>query len=441
MTEAPDTPGAGLSTTAEHRSAYVVFILFVVFTLNFVDRQIINVLAEPIRRDLGLTDLQLGLLTGLAFALLYTVLGIPIARLADRSNRVRIIAVSVGLWSLMTALCGGAQSFLQLFLARVGVGIGEAGCTPPAHSLISDYVVPERRARAMAAYALGIPVGTVIGLALGGWVAQAYGWRAAFVIVGLPGVLLAVVVALTVRDPRPSINRQDAPSLSHTLRVMFSKPSFLRIGLAGAFAALVSYGLTAFLPALFVRRYGWSLSEVGLGFGLMIGLASLVGTWMGGWACDLARRWSPRAYVLVPAVATGLSAPFFIFALSMEEGRQALAWLAIPTLLNAVWYGPIFAAVQAIAPSAMRATASAIFLFTVNLIGLGLGPVVIGWLSDLFADRNLASCAASDAACRAAATAEGLVSASIVVALGGLVAAVIYVVAGSTLRQDLEATT
>ena len=237
-------------------SGYVVFVLLAIYTLNFLDRQIVAILAAPIQTDLGLSDLQLGLVTGLAFAVFYSILGLPLAWLADRFNRVRLLSAACALWSAMTAVCGFANSFATLFLARIGVGVGEAACVPTSHSIISDYFGPEGRTRALAVFAMGIPVGTLAGLWIGGVVADAYGWRVAFFILGVPGILLALLAWLTVREPERAADAPPAPRLGDAVRQLFAMPAYLRLTFAAALASLAGYGLVAFLGVYFVRQHG-----------------------------------------------------------------------------------------------------------------------------------------------------------------------------------------
>ena len=368
-----------------------LWILLVVYIFNFIDRQIVNILAEPIARDLKLSDTQIGLMTGLAFALFYTVLGLPIARYADRptTSRPRLIAVALAVWSGMTALCGLAQNYTQLLLARIGVGVGEAGCTPAAHSLISDIVPRERRASALAFYALGIPIGTLLGMIIGGQLADAIGWRRAFVVVGLPGVALALVVVFLLKDPRRHVTaaeRAAAPaalSNKETLRLIFGSRALVMLMIAASLAAFLSYGKTTWATIFFQRTHGLSPGEVGLYFGLLNGVSAILGTWLGG---KIADRWGAtnRRHVLTaPALGMLIAAPLAFLGYSAPTWQSALAMLALPTLLNSLYYGPTYSAVQGLVKPQARAMAAAVLLFFQNLIGLGFGPLFFGMLSDL----------------------------------------------------------
>ncbi|MEI6642516.1 MAG: MFS transporter [Novosphingobium sp.] len=371
----------------------VLAVLLVVYIFNFLDRQIVNILAEPIRRDLGLSDTQIGLMTGIAFAAFYTCLGIPIARYADRptTNRVGLIAGALVIWSGMTALCGQAQSFVQLLLARIGVGVGEAGCTPAAHSLIADLAPPEKRASAMAFYALGIPVGTLLGMLIGGLLADAYGWRTAFLVVGLPGIVLAGAVVLLLRDPRRAGEALRAASAAaprqalsnrEALAEILTSRAYVLLLAAGSSAAFLSYGKATWTTIFFQRTHGLTAGETGFWFGLWGGLAAIAGTLAGGWLADRFGKINRRHVMTAPAVGFALAAPLSIAAYFMTDWRWALALLMIPTMLNSLYYGPCFSSAQGLVKPEARAMASAVLLFSQNLIGLGLGPLFFGMLSD-----------------------------------------------------------
>ncbi|KPF86609.1 MFS transporter [Novosphingobium sp. AAP93] len=370
----------------------VLAVLLVVYIFNFLDRQIVNILAEPIRRDLGLSDTQIGLMTGIAFAAFYTFLGIPIARFADKpsTNRVGLIAGALVIWSAMTALCGQAQSFLQLLLARIGVGVGEAGCSPAAHSLIADLAPPEKRASAMANYALGIPVGTLLGMLIGGLLADSWGWRMAFVVVGLPGILLAAVVLLLLRDPRCAKALRSAPSphlprtLSNreALAEILGSRAYVLVVAAGSAAAFLSYGKATWTTIFFQRTHGLSAGETGFWFGIWGGIAAIVGTFSGGWLADRFGKVNRQHVLTAPAIGFAVAVPLAIASYVMTDWRWALALLMIPTLLNSLYYGPCFSSAQGLVKPEARAMASAVLLFSQNLIGLGLGPLFFGMLSD-----------------------------------------------------------
>lgn len=371
---------------------YVLALLVLVYTVNFVDRIMLGVLVPPIKVELGLSDTQLGLLGGTAFALFYTALGIPIGWLADRAHRVWIMTTALAVWSAFTAVCGLAQNFLQLFLARIGVGVGEAGGVAPAYSLISDYFPPAQRARALAIYSFGIPIGSALGLVIGGTIASAIDWRAAFLIVGAAGLALAPLVKLTVREaPRGSLDAagtaQGAAPLGVVLRLLLRKPSFWGLALAGGSSAMMGYGLLFWLPSFFMRGYGLTMMQTSLYFGGMTLVGGITGMWLGGWLADRHGTRRRSAYTLVPAITLLLSAPFHALgALSPAHSWWFLVFV-IPAALGSAWVGPTICAVQHLVPPNMRALASALFLFVNNLIGLGLGALVIGAMSDAFAAR------------------------------------------------------
>jgi MFS transporter, Spinster family, sphingosine-1-phosphate transporter len=388
---------AAASGTGVQSVRLTLWILLTVYVFNFIDRQIVNILAEPIARDLGLNDTQIGLMTGLAFALFYTVLGIPIARLADRptTSRPRLIAVALAVWSGMTALCGLAQNFWQLLLARIGVGVGEAGCTPPAHSLISDMVPPEKRASALAFYSLGIPVGSLLGMVIGGLLADYLGWREAFVVVGLPGVILALVVWSVLKDPR----RYDAASilqaksaaptlpLKQALAAVMGSRAYLLLVCAASGAAFLSYGKNTWTTIFFQRTHELTAGQTGLWFGIIGGVGGIIGTWLGGYLADRFGARNRRHVLTAPAVGMALAVPFAIAAYHAPSWPLALVLIFLPQVFNSLYYGPCYSAAQGLVPIRARAIAAAALLFFQNLIGLGLGPLFFGMLSDVLEPR------------------------------------------------------
>ena len=366
-----------------------LWVLLIVYIFNFLDRQIVNILAEPISRDLGLSDTKIGLMTGIAFAAFYTFLGIPIARFADRpkTNRVGLISVSLVVWSGMTALCGMAQNFVQLLLARIGVGVGEAGCTPAAHSLIADLAPPEKRASAISFYSLGIPIGSLLGMLIGGLIADAYGWRAAFLVAGLPGILLAVVVYFVIRDPRMSAQlaaAQPKPAIStaEAFKEIVASRAFIMLAIGGAMAAFLSYGKATWTTIFFQRTHELSPGEVGFWFGIGGGIAGIIGTWAGGWFADKYGKVNRRHVLTAPAIGMLIAIPIAISAYWVENWWYALILIMTPTFLNSMYVGPAYSCAQGLVPLRARAMASAVLLFAQNLIGLGLGPLFFGILSD-----------------------------------------------------------
>ena len=366
--------------TPRYRIA-VLSVLILAYTFNFLDRQILGILAGPIKKELGLTDSQLGLMGGLAFALFYTGLGVPIAALADRWSRTWIMTGALTLWSGFTALCGFAGGFWQLFLCRMGVGVGEAGGVAPAYSLISDYFPKEQRARALAAYSFGIPIGSALGILFGGLIAHAIDWRAAFIVVGLAGVALAPIFRLVVKEPPREVAAVATPAAGGVGRLL-AKPSFWLISLGAAASSVCGYGVAFWLPSFFERSLGMGLVDRSLFLGSMTLVGGVLGVWAGGVLGDRLGRARPAAYLLVPAVAFLLALPCFVLAVQAQSLVVAFFLFLIPTGLNLVWLGPVITAVQHLAPPAQRSTASACFLFVNNLIGLGLGTWYFGAVSD-----------------------------------------------------------
>jgi MFS family permease len=380
--------------------SYVLVILVIVYTCNFIDRQIVGILAVPIKAELRLTDSQLGLMGGLAFALFYTFLGIPIARLADRVSRTGIMTAALALWSLMTALCGLTHSFAHLFLARVGVGIGEAGGVAPAYSLICDYFPSRQRARALSVYSFGIPVGSAVGIVLGGFITSLMSWRMAFFIVGLAGLLITPLLKFTVREPKrggldPALvdhgravgaaiagNPPRAPSLLEVIAVLARKPSFWGLSLGAASASMMGYGLFFWAPSFLVRSFHLSLLQASMGYGALVLVGGLAGIWFGGALADRYGEKRRAMYALIPAIAFLATVPFYVAGVLSTTLWISFAVLLVPTALGLAWLGPVLAAVQHLVPGNMRATASAVFLFINNLIGIGLGSTLIGIVSD-----------------------------------------------------------
>lgn len=367
----------------------LMWTLLVIYVFNFLDRQIVNILAHDISRDLKLSDTQIGLMTGLAFAVFYTFLGIPIARYADRphTNRARLITVSLGLWSAMTAACGMAQNFVQLLLARIGVGVGEAGCTPAAHSIITDAVPKEKRASAIAFYGMGIPIGSLIGMAVGGALADAIGWRNTFLAVSLPGILFAFVLPFILKDPgRHASDHSGGPQqpfLEALVQIMSSR-AFVLVLLGASFTAFLSYGKGVWVTILFQRDFGLSAAETGFWLGITGGLSSMLGTWLGGYLADKYGAANKRHILTGPALGMALAAPILFAAYYVEDWRWAVALLMLPGLLNYLYYGPCYALAQQLVAPGQRAVATSLVVFGQNLIGLGLGPLFFGMLSDAF---------------------------------------------------------
>lgn len=370
---------------------YVLWLLFTVYVLNFVDRSILTILMQPIKEEFKFSDTDMGLLGGLAFALLYCTLGIPIARWADKANRVFIISMSLFLWSVSTVFTGFARNFTQLLLGRVAVGIGEAGCSPPAYSLLSDYFEPKRRSTALAIYSMGISGGVFLGLLLGGQVAKIYGWRAAFYVCGLPGIVLAIIVRLTLRepprgysDPLPAAAADPLP-IPEVLGKLWSKPAFRHLALAAALQAFVGYGVGSFNSAFLMRTHGMTVAQVGGWMALVTVTGGSAGTYFGGFIADrLSERYQDRRWQLwVPGIATLVALPLGLLVYIVPIKVVAI-WTMIPALaIASMYFGPTYSITHGLVGARERALAGALLLFIINLIGLGLGPLLTGILSDV----------------------------------------------------------
>lgn len=364
---------------------YVLGILTTTYIFNFVDRQILSILQEPIKAELGLSDTQLGLLTGFAFAVFYITMGLPIARMADKGVRRNIIAFSLGLWSLMTAFSGMAQNFVHLLLARMGVGVGEAGATPPAHSMISDIFPPKRRVTAIAIYNTGVNVGMLAGFLIGGWMLEAFGWRVALLTVGLPGIVLALIIRLTVAEPkRRQIPQQgeSGPSITATAKRLWQSRTYRYIAIAGAMSNFGSIGLFVWMPPFLLRSFDMSPGQVGTWLALSIGVGGAIGTYFAGYTTDKLGAKNTKWYAWVPAGIFMVCLPFIIAMLFSSSNLMALLFFLIPAILVAGYYAPLISMTHSLVEDNMRAMSSAITLLIINLIGLGLGPVCIGIVSD-----------------------------------------------------------
>ncbi len=409
--------GAAAATRPVYTEGYkgvVLSLLVVAYTFNFIDRTIISTIGEAIKVDLKITDTQLGLLGGLYFALLYTFLGIPIARLAERFNRVNIISASIVIWSAFTALCGTAQNFATLAAYRFGVGFGEAGLSPPAHSLISDYYEPRKRASALAVYSFGIPLGTMFGAVAGGWLAQNFSWRVALMIVGLPGIMIAIAIKLVIKEPpRGHSEPEPHPALAEDVVAEVNEPAAPKFSLANEFkelgavagtlfgkwpvlhmvlgvtiASFGSYGSGQFVPPYFIRAFGLDYAQVGLITGLVGGFSAGIGTLVGGFLTDRLSKRSPRWYALTPAIGLTIATPIYIAAYLQPSWQAAALILLVPGIFHYTYLGPTFGVVQNMVELRRRATATALLFFFLNLIALGGGPPFTGWLIDQYAQFN-----------------------------------------------------
>lgn len=420
-----------------------MWILLGVYVLNFLDRQVINILVEPIKQELGLADWQLGMLTGFAFAVFYAVAGIPIARYAERGNRPYIIGAAITCWSAFTMLCGIAGSFIQLLLFRFGVGIGEAGGVPPAHSLISDYAPRAKRASALAFFHMGLPIGALMGLALGGLVADAYGWRTAFIVAGAPGIIVAILLFAVLPEPRKqlrvgSTRVQPAVDFVGTFKFLLGKRTFIYVLLGATVISFVTYAHQTFIAAFFFRVHGQEMAEVAAGFGLgpggflgislglITGIAGSLGIWLGGKLADRGSHIDLGAYCTVPVFSLMLFVPVQVLTFMSSDVTLALLGFIPSIFLASMWIGPVQASIQSVAPPHMRATASAILLLAINLIGLGLGPVTLGLLSDF------------NSSVLAMGPAEGIRWALVIFTLPSLLAAAFFWFARNDVQRDFE---
>ena len=422
----PAEPPAPWTLYSERQRWTYLAVLFLVSVSNYADRNIISVLLEPIKAEFGVSDTLLGLLSGASFALFYATLGIPIARLADRGDRRLIITASLSVWSLMTVVCGMAQNFWQLAAARVGVGAGEAGAIPPAQSLIADYFSPEKRAGALAVFMASATLGYLLGFVVGGQVAAAHGWRWAFIVVGAPGLLLAVLTQTILREPRkqlPQLVSAEAESLRETLRQLMAKRSYvyLLIGLVAYF--LVAYGAIVFVPSYLVRVAGIPITTAGAAMGGAGAIGAILGTLAGGFIANKAVKRDLRWSAWLPALVLVLAYPFYVGAFLVTDLGPFIALSLVAGLCLAAGVPGIFSALHVVCGSARRAMAVAIAFFFANLFGLGLGPVLTGVLSDMFS---------------ASMGATGLRWALICAMTFMLIAAFFFYLAGRAMPADVE---
>ena len=387
-TESANNPYA--STKAAY---YALGILTIVYSINFIDRQLLSILQESIKADLMLSDAQLGLLTGFAFALFYTFAGLPIASLADRSNRRNIVAISLTIWSGMTAISGLAQNYWQLLAARVGVGIGEAGGSPPSHSMISDIFPPEKRASAIGFYSTGISIGILFGFLFGGWLNEFFGWRVAFFVVGIPGVLLALVLYLTVPEPIRGLAENkastgDNPSMMTVFKVLLSRRSFLFMALGAAMNAFAGYSTANWVASFMIRTHQMPTGELGTWLALIIGVGGAIGVFGAGVIADKLGKTDKRWYMWVAVCACVISIPLQISTFWVDDPYTALMCMVIPSVLSNAYLGATIASVHGMVGLKMRAVSSALLFFILNMIGLGMGPTTVGLVSDLLVDQH-----------------------------------------------------
>lgn len=455
MSDAPATPAAYQGYGAKPYRAYVLGVLVVIYTFNFIDRLLISIVQEAIREDFGVSNFYLGLLGGPVFAILYTTLGIPIARLAERANRITIVSIGAFVWSLMTAACGFAANFFQLALCRLGVGIGEAACVPPSQSAIADYFPAERRASALAIFSLGIPLGSAMAYLGGGWLVANFDWRTAFIMLGAPGIMAAVLLKLTVKEPPRSGGAAEPPKFSETLKALSGKASFWHVAIAGALISFVGYGSSQFLVSHLVRNYelgatpAQEIAHASYAMGAVAGVSTAIGTFLGGYLADRFAPRHPRVHSWLPALGVGVAIPLYLLSFLQTDFVWAFAFLMLAPIFHYLYLGSMYAVTHGVAQPLQRATAIAILLLVVNLIGYGLGPPFVGAANDWFASRiladtgaltladcNPASVAAENASACAAANATGLkysLAATIVFLAW---AGIHFLLAGRTLLKD-----
>lgn len=451
-TAAPAFPGYG---TKPYR-AYILGVLVVIYTFNFIDRLLISIVQESIIADFGVSNFLMGLLGGPVFAILYTLLGIPIARLAERTNRVTIVSIGAFVWSLMTAACGFAGNFIQLALCRLGVGIGEAACVPPSQSAIADYFPADRRASAFAIFSLGIPIGAAMAYLGGGWLVAHFDWRTAFILLGVPGVAAAILLKLTVKEPPRSGAQTTAPSFSETLRTLSRKASFWHIAFGGALISFVGYGSSQFLVSHLVRNYdlagtpGEKIAIASYAMALVAGVSTALGTFLGGYLSDRLAPKHPHVTSWLPALGVAIAIPLYIISFLQTEFLWAFVFLLLAPVFHYMYLGPMYAVTHSVSNPRQRATAVAILLLIVNLVGYGLGPPFVGAANDFFAaniladqgltldDCNPLTVAADNAAQCGAAKATGLKYALgvTIVFLGW--AGLHFLIGGRTLLKDRE---
>ena len=452
---------SGVATERPIYSArYVRWLLLLLFLVNSsasMDRTIVASLGQYIKRDMGISDFQLGMLGGLSFAVFYALMGLPIAWLADRTNRTRMVAAVTAIWSAMTALSGAAGAYWQLFLFRIGVGFGEAGCLPCAHSLISDHVPRAKRGAAIAIFTLGIPAGALAGAMGGGFITQNFHWRWAFVAAGGPGLIIALLCWLTLKEPPRGYSDgaavSEPPPLMASVRHLFAKPSFVHLLIGSTLTVFAINGMFQFVVPLLVRTFHLMPAKAGLLFGLVNGVAAGAGTVLGGYFADWAGKRDQRWYVWTAAIGMALAGPFYLIALRQPTAAAMTTALAAGAICHFLYAGPSIAAVQTMAPPRMRAAASAVMSLGTIIIGSGLGPTIVGLASDILAARaftqgdyrlicpgGMAPHGAPDALRQAcgAASATGVGQAMTIAAAICIWAALHYLLAARTLRKDLE---
>ena len=380
---------------SQRYSAYALGIISLVSFFNYMDRMLLAVLVEPIKAEFGFSDTQMGLLFGFAFAVFYAVMGIPLARLADTKPRVVVLSVVMTVWSAATALCGVAQNFVQLFLARVLVGAGEAGCLPASYSLLGDYFSPKGRPVAMGVFQAGGALGVMVGIFIAGVVAEAFGWRWTFIILGVPGVLIALIVWLTLREPDRGVYDAGQVALMRNFRTvcsqLFRRRTYLHLTIGFSLSLFILNGLINWIPAFLMRLHGMSLSEMSFWLAITFGLGNVLGMGLGGFAARPLIERDPRWELLFPALAYGIAVPLYLVAFLISAAMMSVGFMFVATFAAALGMGPALAAVQRVVEADMRATAIAIITFCASIFSIGFGSLLIGYLSDILAPAFLES--------------------------------------------------
>jgi MFS family permease len=431
--------------------AWLLFLLVAANVLNMADRQGLAAIAPAIKAELGLSDTQLGLVQGLGFAIFYTAMGLPLARLAESRSRVRIVAVSVAIFAVMAAACGTARSFVQLLMCRIGVAIGDAGFGPPVGSLLGDHYPAHRRATVTTIIWLGAPIGAVLGSTGGGWIAQSANWRVWFYVLAVPSVLISALIWFTLREPRRgladgvAIAPGSPPSMPTVLRFLWAKRSMRHVLIGAALGAITLNGTGQFIARFFVAAYGMGYAEAGRNLGL-IGLVSMAsGFALGGFGMERLGRTDRRWYALGPGIALIVSAPLLVASFSRADMHAAMPLLIASQIALFVFYTPTLAIAQNMVAASMRASSAFLMAFVLGLVGTGLGPLLVGFLSDLYSHaafggdyaRLCAGVAADLPACRAASGA-GVRHALMTIPIFALWAGVHYCLAARTIVRDLD---
>ena len=432
---------AETTKTSGYYRHYVLAILTAVYMVSFIDRYVVSIVTEPIKEHFQIGDAWLGILSGLGFAIFYAGLGMPIAYLADRMNRRNIIAISLAVFSAATILCGAAVQFWHLLLARLMVGVGEAGTSPPSHSIISDYYKPEERGLAMGVFAMGLNLGLLLAYLIGGWITEVYGWRYTFLAAGLPGLFLTVLMFATVREPvrgamevKPT---EPAPPAFSVVTYLLKRPTFIHFAIGGALNAFVGYGASQWAAPFLIRAHEMSLSQVGLAMGLIYGIAGGLGTFGGGAISGMLSKYDVRWYLWFPALMILFAAPFSLAFYLLPSLPWALGFYLIPAAVGAIYLAPMLAVTQTLVPPAMRSTTSAILLFITNIIGLALGPTAVGILSDII-NPMIDVGARTGVEATAYATAQGLRWSLVICSFVGLWSALHFYLASRSLKHDLS---